>query len=151
MKSTIYFLILLILTAGCGHLNKDNSANHDSLLSNNDDFSRKDDAGKINSANNHFDTSKNWSDSLIKDYIHRTNNKLIRLSLKDQIPEEWLFDQIIKTDTANYFVFQIGHDVGDAGDTNKRFITDDWVYIDSLTKIIYEYDLQNDRLTKWNK
>jgi hypothetical protein len=151
MKMTVYILILMTLAFSCRQTTKDNSIDQDTSFSKSDGSNTKVDTGKINFANNHLDTSKNWSDSLIKDYIHRANNKLIRLALKDQISEDWLFDQIIKTDTANYFVFQIGHDVADAGDTNKRFITDDWVYIDSLTKIIYEYDLQNDRLTKWNK
>jgi hypothetical protein len=30
-------------------------------------------------------------------------------------------------------------------------VTDGWVYIDSLTRKIYEYDLPNDSLIKWEK
>jgi outer membrane murein-binding lipoprotein Lpp len=153
MKVILYILTLMITTFGCEHTNKDNSANtnHDTLLSKKDSLAEKVDTAKINLTNNHSDTSKNWADSLIKNYIIHSDNKLIRLALKDKISEEWLFDQIIKTDTAKYFVFQIGHDVMDSGETNKRFITDVWVYIDSLTKTIYEYDLPNDRLVRRNK
>jgi hypothetical protein len=39
----------------------------------------------------------------------------------------------------------------DSGDKNKRVITDSWVYIDSLAKKLYEYDLPNGRLIKWDK
>jgi hypothetical protein len=150
MKVTVYIVALVTLTLGCGQVNTDNSTNQDTLLSKKGDVIVKVDTSKINLANNHSDTLKNWTDSLIKNYINYSDNKLIRLALKDKISEEWLFDQIIKTDTAKYFVFQIGHDVIDSGETNKRFITDSWIYIDSLTKKIYEYDLPNDRLIKWN-
>jgi hypothetical protein len=134
MKATIYILILMTLTFGCGQVNKDNSSNQDSLLSKNDTIIPKFDTAKINSANNHSDTSKNRTDLLVKNYINHSDNKLISLSLSDKISEEWLFDQVISTDTAKYFVFQIGHDVIDSGGTNKRFINDSWVYIDILKK-----------------
>ncbi len=151
MKVKIYTLILMTLTFGCVQVNKDNSSNHDSLLSKNDSIIPKSDTAKNNSVNNNSDTAKSWTDSLIKSYIKHSDNKLIRLALKDKISEEWLFDQVINTDTAKYFVFQIGHDVLDSGDKNKRFVADSWVYIDSLTKKVYEYDLPNDRLIKSNK
>jgi len=129
------------LTFRCGQINKDNFKNPDSLLV-------KIDTRKSNLSNTYSDTSKNWADSLIKNYINHTDNKLITLTLKNKVSEVWLFDQIIKSDTAKYFVFQIGHDVIDSNERNKRFITDSWVYIDSLTKTIYEYDLPNDSLIK---
>jgi hypothetical protein len=151
MNDTLYILTLTIFAFGCVQANKDNSTNVDTFFSKKDSLVYDVDVVKINLANNHSDTSINWTALLLKNYINHSNNKLIRLALKDKISEEWLFDQIIKTDTAKYFVFQIGHDVLDSGETNKRFITDGWVYIDSLTKNLYEYDLTNDRLIKWNK
>ncbi|MFI5133199.1 MAG: hypothetical protein ACHQEB_02630 [Chitinophagales bacterium] len=141
MKVPVYILTITILIFGCGQANKDNSSNSDTHLQKKDSLATKVDT----------DTSKNWTDMLIKNYINHSDNKLIKLALKDKISEEWLFDQMIKTDTATYFIFQIGHDVSDSGETNKRFITDSWVYIDSLKKQIYEYDLPNDRLIKWDK
>lgn len=151
MKMTVYLLTLLTLTFGCRQpTTQNNSIEQETSLSKSDGSKTKVDTGKIKFANVHSDSSI-WFDSLIEGYIHRTDNKIIRLAIKDQISEEWLLDQIVKTDTANYFVFQIGHDVADTGETNKRFITDDWIYIDSLTKRIYEYDLENDRLIKWNE
>jgi hypothetical protein len=87
-------------------------------------------------------------DSLIAKYISASRNKLVGLS-RDQ--EEWIFDRTEKTDTADYLVYQIGHDVTDEGNTNPRFVTDQWIYIDSLNNRIYEYDLPNDSLIEWLK
>lgn len=95
--------------------------------------------------------SKNWYDSLVLYYIKHTDNELIRLASKDTIPEEWLLDRIENTDTARYLVFQIGHGVVDEGDLNKRFITDGWIYIDSLKRKIFEYNLPNEKLIEWDE
>ena len=88
---------------------------------------------------------------MIEDYIHNSNNALIRQSLKNKISEEWLFDQTINTDTAKYFTFQIGHDVEDKKEKNRRFVNDQWIYIDSSTKHLYEYDVASDSLIRWTK
>ena len=142
---------LVTLAFGCVQVNKDNSTRQDSLPPKKESAAENPDAAKNNLTVNHSGSSKNWTDPLMINYINHSDNELIRMARKDKISEEWLFDQMIKTDTAKYFVFQIGHDVMDAGETNKRFITDAWVYIDSLTNTIYEYDLPNDRLIRWNK
>ena len=85
-------------------------------------------------------------ETLIVKYIRNSKNELVALS-RDQ--EEWIFDRTEKTDTANYLIYQIGHDVTDKGNTNSRFITDQWIYIDSLKSKLYEYDLPNDSLVEW--
>lgn len=90
-------------------------------------------------------------DSLIDNYVRNSNNELIEFALKDKISEEWLFDQTINTGTATYFIFQIGHDVADEDGNNQRFVTDQWIYIDSATKQLYEYDVANDSLIYWPK
>jgi len=84
--------------------------------------------------------------TLIAGYISRSKNPLVALSREQ---EEWIFDRTMKTDTANYFVYQIGHDVTDEANTNPRFVTDQWIYIDSLKSKLYEYDLANDSLIEW--
>ena len=90
-----------------------------------------------------------WKDSLIIKYFSTTKNELIRLAPKDRTEEEWLFDRVEKTDSAVYFIFHIGHDVEDKNHTNKRFATDGWLYIDSLSRKLYEYDLPNEKLLEW--
>ena len=91
----------------------------------------------------------NWKDDLLSKYILHSENKLIQAANKQKLNEEWLFDQEIVTDTASYLVYQIGHDVTDEGGTNPRFVTDQWVRIDTTSKQLYEYDLANDSLIKW--
>jgi len=86
-----------------------------------------------------------WVDSLVMKYISQTDDDLVKLAVKDTIPEEWSLDRMETTDTANCFVFQIGHSF------EHRFVTDKWVYIDSLTRNIFEYDLANDSLIRWPK
>lgn len=90
-----------------------------------------------------------WYDSLIIDYLGKTNNELVRASVQDSlVSEDWLFDRIEEEGASKYMVFQIGHDVSDSGETNMRFVTDSWVYIDSMTHKLYEYDIINDSLIK---
>ncbi len=93
-----------------------------------------------------------WVDTLMIEYIRNTKNELVRNAFdKQKVYEEWLFDDTRKTDTATYWIFNVGHDVTDAGNTNLRFTADSWVYVDSLTKRIFEYDAGNETLTKWKK
>lgn len=89
-----------------------------------------------------------WIDNLIKKYIKDSENALIRATVKDTVRIEWLQDRVEDTDTAYYWVYQIGHDVTD--EDGKRFVTDAWVYIDSLTRQLYEYDVPGERLVKWD-
>lgn len=96
------------------------------------------------------DTSPGWTDGLLMNYLARTGNELIRQAREDSIPLEWMMDRLEDTDTAAYFVFHVGHTVADDG-MNRRFVTDAWVYIDSLTRKIYEYDVANDSLVEWKK
>ncbi|EAZ94625.1 hypothetical protein FBBAL38_12605 [Flavobacteria bacterium BAL38] len=95
--------------------------------------------------------SQNWYDSLVYDYINNSENELIKLALKDNVKVEWILDQIEKTDSKNYYIFNIGQSVSDIDGTNTRFSSNGWIYIDSISKIVYEYDLPNDSLIVWNK
>jgi hypothetical protein len=91
----------------------------------------------------------NWKDNLLAKYISKSDNTLIQAANKQKLNEEWLFDQEIVTDTASYLVYQIGHDVTDEKGSNPRFVTDQWVRIDTISRQLYEYDLANDSLIKW--
>ncbi len=127
---------MVIVTFGCGQSDK--------KISNNQDTS------STNSGNNHSDKKFNWYDTLIINYIKKSDN--LNYSRHDPaIRIEWLLDRVENTDTAKYIIFHIGHVAVDEGDINMRFVTDGWIYIDSLTKRFYEYDLPNDRLIEWKK
>ena len=92
----------------------------------------------------------NWYEALLTNYIQHSDNEFIDLSRKDTaIKIESLFDRFENTDTATYLIFQIGHDVAEEDGINMRFVTDSWVYIDSLTRNLYEYDFQTDKLVQW--
>ncbi len=114
---------------------------------------------KISTQNNSIDTitiNKNptakmyWYDSLIITYIENSNNEMIQLGRKDSISKiEWILDKRENTDSTKYLIFNIGHDVSDSDGT--RFITYSWVYIDSLTKKLYEYNGLKDSLIEWKE
>lgn len=95
--------------------------------------------------------NKDWKELLIESYIKTGKNEFIRLSVKQNIPVEWMFDQVQETDSAVYYVYQVGHSESDEGGMNKRFVTDQWVYLDSTRHLLYEYDLPNDRLSAWKQ
>ena len=87
----------------------------------------------------------NWLDSLTIKYINESNDSLIVLVRKDTIPFQWMLDRTEIRDLSKYFVIQIGHTF------EHKFLADKWIYIDSLSKKFYEYDLPNDKLIEWTK
>ncbi|MFC0514170.1 hypothetical protein ACFFGT_08170 [Mucilaginibacter angelicae] len=91
--------------------------------------------------------SANWRDSLIDDYIKRSDNDLVKLSRGDTaIHEGWMFDQIEKRGAATYFVYNIGHD-NDTG-AGVVYVSDSWVFIDSLSRKLYESQ-PDESLKEW--
>ena len=144
-------LTLAILFFSCGQSSQSNSNAQDTLTNTKVKQSANQDTIKSSQGLKTSDSTNTWTDSLIKNYIFHTKSELVRLANKNKISEEWHFDQVVNTDTAKYYTFQIGHDVTDEGKTNKRFITDQWIYIDCLTRRLYEYDIANDSLVRWTK
>jgi hypothetical protein len=136
-NGVVFYLILALLAFSCKQPNRRTLKNE----SNSSKVIR--DSQVVNNAL--------WYDSLVLNYITKTDDELIKMARKDTIPEEWLLDDIKDTDMAKYYVFHIGHDVEDSDGSNKRFVTDGWVYIDSLTRKIYELNVQNDSLVEWKK
>ena len=88
-----------------------------------------------------------WADVLVTQYISLTDNTAVQNAAKDS-SIAWLWDQLLDTDSAKYMVCHLGHDYED--DYGKRFITDGWLYIDTLTHQVYEYDVPDDSLIVWN-
>lgn len=94
--------------------------------------------------------TKEWYTDLIENYIAHSEKKLIVDDRKTG-KIDWVLDDTEVTDTTNYYIFNIGHTETDEGNTNPRFTSDGWIYIDSLSQKIYEYDLPNDELVLWKK
>ncbi|OOQ62241.1 hypothetical protein [Mucilaginibacter pedocola] len=88
-----------------------------------------------------------WFDSMVVVYNANTNNPLVRTAIADKnLKEEWLFDQELHADTANYYVYQVGHDVADTD--GRRFVTDSWIYADTLKRMLFELQA-DEKLTDW--
>jgi hypothetical protein len=90
-----------------------------------------------------------WVDSIVNHYVSKTKSPLILVAREDRKKEVWIFDQTLSTDTATYMVFQVGHDLADTAGDAQRFVTDQWLYIDTAKKMLYEYDVVSDSLTLW--
>lgn len=107
------------------------------------------DALRLVPANKGVPKTQNWYDDLMADYIRKSDNEIIKLSLKNKEQIEWLLDRTEKTDSTNYYIFKIGHDVSEEDRSELRCTSDGWIYIDSISKKIFEYDLSNETLILW--
>lgn len=92
-----------------------------------------------------------WYDLVIAHYIKNSDIDLIKLAIKNNRQLEWYLDRIEDKDSTKYLIFNIGKDEFDEGNTNARFTSCGWVYIDSISKKLYEYDLPNDTIIEWKK
>ena len=86
-----------------------------------------------------------WTKELVYKYIRETDNELIGQNRKDSMEMSWLEDRKEVTDSATYFICHIGHSF------EHNFVTDGWVYIDSASRKIYEFDVPAEKLVEWIK
>lgn len=89
-------------------------------------------------------TRYTWYDSLVMNYINNnsTSAEILAASM-DGFELEWRYEGTVETDSIQYMTIRIGHS------DNNRFITDDWVYIDSINKRLYEFDTETDSIKLW--
>lgn len=91
-----------------------------------------------------------WCDDLIRDYINRSTDEMMVLERKDtSVHFEWMLDRTEIRDQKKYFVYHLGHVVTDEGNTNARFVTNDWLYLDSLNRKLFVYDFATDNIVEW--
>lgn len=140
MKNNPIALVILfvgLMAIGCGEPTK--SVSPDSSVQ--------------NSATQQID----WINPLIEDYIQRSTNEMIVEDRKDTSNHfEWFLDRHDNVNGTNYMVYQLGHVVTDSGlpgadegEVNARFITYDWLYIDSLKRKLFVYDFATDGIVEW--
>lgn len=144
MKKKVLLFLISVSIFSCNQTNKDEKNSDDKPI----------DSLTVNNKSVETESeteTKNWYDDILADYVKKSDNQLIKLALKNKENVEWLLDRTEKTDSTNYYIFNIGQDVTDENGTNPRFSSDGWIYIDSLSKKVYEYDLPNDRLIVWKK
>lgn len=151
MKRCTWVIAFTLFIISCGQNVSNNTVAEDSLTDKPVNVATQQDTITTEKDKPAQSITKTWADSLISDYIYHSNNTLIRLLVKDSTTFEWMFDQTVTTDTAKYFTYQLGHEESDDNKQNLRFVTDQWIYIDSATRKLYEYDVANDTLTLWKK
>jgi hypothetical protein len=122
MRKLFPLLLILILTAGCVQTTETTA----------------DGGGKP------VRTLK-WYDSLVLDYIKHNENTKLRQVQADSLEIEWKFDSMLQTDSIKFMAVRIGHTA------DGRFITDDWVYIDSNKRQLYGYDFGTDSISLWQR
>ncbi len=88
-----------------------------------------------------------WLRAVVDRYLKGTKNEMIRLNGADS--ESWMIDNIQTTDTGRYITIQIGRHVAEADGSEPRFVTDQWIGVDSGTRTIYEYDVARDTAIVW--
>ena len=82
-----------------------------------------------------------WADKYIIKYMESNKDRLTKV---DGFPVTYV-KETTKRDERKYAMVKIGHSF------EQRYITDQWIFIDSLTKEIYELDLENDSLILWKE
>lgn len=91
-----------------------------------------------------------WCNDLIRDYVARSKDELLVLERQDtSVHFEWYVDRIENQHGKKYMIFHLGHEVSDEGNTNVRFVTNGWLYIDSLSRKLYVYDFALDTIVLW--
>lgn len=82
-----------------------------------------------------------WADDHILEYLEANKERLTEV---DSLPITYMKESTIRNQR-KYAAIKIGQNF------EHRFVTNQWIYIDSLTKEIFEQDLQSDSLILWTK
>ncbi len=93
-------------------------------------------------------TSLSWAVPLVQRYIQTTESQLIKQAREKGTNDEFLWDRLETNYDEVYVVFHIGHDLINAD--SSRFVTDGWLYIDTTTRDLFEYDAIADSICKWS-
>lgn len=85
-----------------------------------------------------------WADSLVWKYIEATKDPYIQAAKKSKSGIAFIYDGPETRDATTYLVYKLGDNF------EYHFATNQWLYIDSITRIIYNYNLANDSLIEWH-
>lgn len=133
VKSNILFVFLFVTVACTSNLemNKQNLDYKDSLTT-----PLVEDSAVINIP------SIEWLDDSVSQYIKRSQMDLIVLDKKTNKQISWMIDKQERNERV-YYAIKIGRDFED------RFVSDGWIFIDSASRQVYEYDLAEDSLIEF--
>lgn len=91
-----------------------------------------------------------WFEPLLNTYIAHTTDPMVSLNRQEASGVVWRLDRVEVTDTARYYVFQLGHTVIDSETSiEPHFATTGWVWIDSTHQRALQYDVGQDSLWVW--
>lgn len=78
-----------------------------------------------------------WISDVASKALKSSANPLIRNELKDS-SITWMWDKVVLSDTATYVTLHVGHEEDDEKGF-KRFVTSGWLYVDTLSRNVYEF------------
>lgn len=81
-----------------------------------------------------------WANAPIEKYLDENKDRLKSVEGANVS----YMKEISEREGKTYAMVRIGHDFED------HYVTEQWIYVDSITKQVYEYDLPNDSLILWN-
>jgi hypothetical protein len=96
-----------------------------------------------------FEGDITWSDSLLKMYMSFATTDVFKQAHTNNFTLEWVYDNTVKTDSGVFDVYRIGHEISRDEGADTRFIVDQWIYLDTLKKQLYEFDPSANKLSKW--
>jgi len=160
MRLSLLIIIVCLFAAGCHHpapvlkkladsIKKDTTTTSQKIAESFPDTKMVGDTDNEKYAGEGY-PERSWVDTLITNYVKHTKNKLVSFAVQHKLGEGWEFDQLIKTDTAVFFSYKVGHTVTEKDGSEPRYIADSWIMIDTLKHKLYETGA-NGRLTEWKR
>ncbi|WP_298733348.1 hypothetical protein [uncultured Chitinophaga sp.] len=150
MRKSLTSFSLLLGLVGCLPADSQTSGPHkpaiDSFRSHNAPFFYEHENDESFAVDSSLRDRLNWIDGLTAGYIDASEDPSIQQALSDSTMQ-WTWDRLLHTDTAAFVVIRVGHD--EFNGDGKIFATDRWLYVDTLSRSMYEYDVPNDSLIRW--
>jgi hypothetical protein len=151
MKQLASILVLIVLVSGCQevHQSKPPEENLQNVIVDSLPQIASEGAAPEKAISELAEAEINWSDSLLKMYMAFGGTEALKQAHKSNFTLEWEYDNTLKTDSAVFDVYRIGHEISRDEGADTRFIVDQWIYLDTLKKELYEYDAAANKLSKW--
>lgn len=86
-----------------------------------------------------------WVRDSVEMYIDVTGARLKDTAL------DWYLDGLTKRDNVCFVMVPLGHTATEDDGFSPRFSKNAWIFIDTASKAIFEYDLPADSLVRWHR
>jgi len=154
MKHTLPYLLSMLLITACFQSNQqpDNStppADSSITAVKHDSATAEPEGDELVAASVDIDSATHarlkWIDSIAYIALQSSDNILFQDALKDS-SIRWIWDGLTGTDTATYIALQVGRHIED--EEASHFATYGWLYVDTLSRDVYEYKVASDSFIK---